>query len=59
MNLFRAAFYPDAACKLGDPAGPAVRAAGTWTYDRQFAHAAVHVDLTDRLASKVTFHEPC
>ena len=53
------AFYPDAGCKLGEPAGPAVRKAGTWTYDRQFAHADVHVDLTDRLASKVTFHEPC
>jgi hypothetical protein len=48
-------FFPQAKCKLGAPAGPMQRLAGTWTYRRQFAHASVFVDLTNRTASKVDF----
>jgi hypothetical protein len=32
------------------------RVAGTWTYKREFAHASVFVDLTNRTASHVDFH---
>jgi hypothetical protein len=48
-------FYPQAKCALGAPVGPMERVAGTWTYKRQFAHASVFVDLTNRTASKVDF----
>jgi hypothetical protein len=48
-------FFPQAKCALGAPAGPMERIAGTWTYKRQFAHASVFVDLTNRTASKVDF----
>ena len=48
-------FFPQASCKLGAPAGPYERVAGTSTYKRQFAHASVFVDLTNRTNSRVTF----
>ena len=48
-------FFPQAKCPLGEPAGPMQRVAGTWTFKRQFAHASVFVDLTNRTASKVDF----
>eukprot|EP01062_Namystynia_karyoxenos_P037789 TRINITY_DN27492_c0_g1_i4.p1 TRINITY_DN27492_c0_g1~~TRINITY_DN27492_c0_g1_i4.p1 ORF type:complete len:454 (+),score=138.46 TRINITY_DN27492_c0_g1_i4:95-1363(+) len=49
------AFFPEAKCPLGAPAGPATRAAGTWTYRREFEHASVFVDLGNRSASRVAF----
>ena len=48
-------FFPQASCKLGAPAGPYERVAGTYTYKRQFAHASVFVDLTNRTNSRVDF----
>lgn len=48
-------FFPQSKCALGAPVGPMQRVAGTWTYKRQFAHASVFVDLTNRTASRVDF----
>ena len=50
-----ATFFPQARCPLGPPAGPYTRRPGTWTYTRDFAHAHVFVDLTNRTASRVDF----
>jgi hypothetical protein len=52
-------FCPQAKCALGAPKGPPSRKAGTWTYSREFAHASVFVDLTNRSASHVTFTGDC
>eukprot|EP01062_Namystynia_karyoxenos_P034514 TRINITY_DN25304_c0_g1_i1.p2 TRINITY_DN25304_c0_g1~~TRINITY_DN25304_c0_g1_i1.p2 ORF type:complete len:282 (+),score=80.42 TRINITY_DN25304_c0_g1_i1:496-1341(+) len=48
-------FFPQAACTVGAPAGPAARVAGTWTYTRKFENASVFVDLGNRTASRVDF----
>ena len=48
-------FFPESKCKLGAPTGPYLRKSGTVTYTREFEHASVFVDLTNRTACKVTF----
>lgn len=50
-----AGFFPEAKCALGAPTGPYKRVTGTYTYTREFAHASVFVDLTNRTASSVAF----
>jgi len=52
-------FYPQAACALGAPGGPPQRVGATWTYTREYAHASVFVDLTNRTASRVDFKGSC
>jgi hypothetical protein len=52
-------FYPQAKCALGAPVGPPKRITGTWTYTREYAHASVFVDLTNRTASRVDFKGGC
>jgi hypothetical protein len=52
-------FFPQAKCALGAPKGPPVRKAGTWTYTREYAHASVFVDLSNRTASRVDFTGAC
>ena len=50
------AFYPEAGCALGKPAGPAMRVNGsTATFRRRFEHASVFVDLNNRSACRVDF----
>jgi hypothetical protein len=46
-------FFPEAKCQLGEPQGPPTRKTGTWTYTREYEHASVFVDLTNRTASRV------
>ena len=48
-------FFPEAACAIGAPNGPYRRTPGTWIYTREFEHASVYVDLTNRTACKVSF----
>lgn len=48
-------FFPQAQCALGAPTAPMRRIPGTWTYRREFAHASVFVDLTNRTNSRVDF----
>ena len=48
-------FFPQLQCPLGAPTTDPVRVNGTWTYKREFEHASVLVDLTDRNASYVKF----
>jgi len=48
-------FFPEAACPLGPPKGPGKRVDGTWRYTREFEHASVFVDLTNRTACRVAF----
>mmetsp|Transcript_13815 Transcript_13815/g.35502 ORF Transcript_13815/g.35502 Transcript_13815/m.35502 type:complete len:101 (+) Transcript_13815:729-1031(+) len=52
-------FYPEAKCQLGAPKGKGARVGSTWTYTREFEHASVFVDLTNRTASHVTFLGMC
>ena len=52
-------FFPQARCALGPPKGPPAREAGTWTYTRDYAHASVFVDLTNRSACRVDFTGGC
>ena len=52
-------FFPQAKCALGAPAGPPIRAAGTWIYTREYAHASVFVDLNNRTACHVDFKGSC
>ena len=49
-------FYPQAKCALGAPAGPPQRIGTTWKFTREFAHASVYVDLSNRTACRVDFH---
>ena len=53
------AFFPEAKCALGAPKGAPTRKAGTWTYTREYEHASVLVDLTNRSASRVAFTGSC
>jgi len=55
VSTVPANFFPELQCPLGAPATDPVRVKGTWTYKREFEHASVLVDLTDRNASYVTF----
>lgn len=48
-------FFPQAKCALGAPKGPPVRKLGSWTYTREYEHASVFVDLTNRTACHVSF----
>jgi len=50
------AFFPQYACPLGAPLGPATSAGGV--FDRDFAHAHAHVDFNDRVKSGVTWKTP-
>ena len=52
-------FFPEAKCELGPPQGPPTRKAGTWTYTREYEHASVFVDLTNRSACHVDFKGSC
>ena len=52
-------FFPQAKCALGTPKGAPVRKAGTWTYTREYEHASVFVDLTNRTACRVDFTGSC
>jgi hypothetical protein len=52
-------FFPQATCQLGAPAGPPKRDGNTWTYTREYAHASVFVDLTNRTACRVVFKGKC
>ena len=54
-----AGFFPQAKCALGPPKGPPARKAGTWTYTREYEHASVFVDLTNRTACRVDFAGGC
>jgi hypothetical protein len=50
-------FFPQLQCPLGAPITGPMRVNGTWTYKREFEHASVLVDLTDRNASHVKFEQ--
>jgi hypothetical protein len=52
-------FFPQAKCALGAPKGGPTRKAGTWTYTREYEHASVFVDLTNRTACRVDFTGSC
>ena len=52
-------FFPEAQCELGSPTGAPTRKPGTWTYTREYEHASVFVDLTNRTASHVRFTGRC
>jgi len=52
-------FFPQAKCALGAPKGSPARKAGTWTYTREYEHASVFVDLTNRTACRVDFTGDC
>jgi hypothetical protein len=52
-------FFPQAKCALGAPKGAPKRKAGTWTYTREYEHASVFVDLTNRTACRVDFIGSC
>ena len=52
-------FFPQAKCALGAPKGGPVRKKGTWTYTREYEHASVFVDLTNRTAGRVDFSGAC
>ena len=52
-------FFPQAKCALGAPKGAPERKAGTWTYAREYEHASVFVDLTNRTACRVDFTGGC
>ena len=54
-----AGFFPQAKCALGLPKGPPARKAGTWTFTREYEHASVFVDLTNRSAGHVHFTGSC
>eukprot|EP00045_Choanoeca_perplexa_P015967 m.208259 g.208259 ORF g.208259 m.208259 type:complete len:459 (-) comp17131_c0_seq1:1160-2536(-) len=51
-------FFPELSCQLGEPKGPA-KMVDRWLYVREFEYATVHVDLTKRADSNVTFHGSC
>ena len=51
--------FPQAKCALGLPKGPPARKAGTWTFTREYEHASVFVDLTNRSAGHVHFTGSC
>ena len=52
-------FFPQTTCALGPPKGPPMRKADTWTYTREYEHASVFVDLTNRTACRVDFTGTC
>ena len=54
-----AGFFPQTKCALGNPKGAPVRIDGTWTYTREYEHASVFVDLTNRTAGRVDFTGAC
>ena len=52
-------FFPEAKCQLGAPLGPRQRVVGGNTYTREFQHASVFVDLSNRTNSHVNFNGSC
>eukprot|EP00937_MAST-01D_sp_MAST-1D-sp2_P001452 g1452.t1 len=52
-------FFPQSKCALGLPKAPPTRKAGAWTYTREYEHASVFVDLTNRTACRVDFTGSC
>ena len=49
-------WYPEFSKPLGPPKGPAIESGDVWT--REFAHASVFINISNRSASRIDWSPP-